>query len=403
MKLGDMCTITSSKRIFAADYVDVGIPFYRSKEIIEKNRGEEVSSPLYISEERFDVVKSKFGAPSKDDILLTSVGTIGIPYQVKSSDKFYFKDGNLTWLKDFSTFISPQFLYYCISNSFFKTYLNSICIGSSQSALTIEKLKNIEISVPSLNIQNKVTEILSQYDEALEVNRRRIAILEEMAMRTYREWFVFFRFPGHETTEFVEGLPKGWIKKSASSFFDISIGKTPARKEPHWFVDKGTAIPWLSISDMKNRIFVSSSSEDLTEDAINKHHIVVVEPNTVLLSFKLTVGRVVITDKPMCTNEAIAHFKTHDTLRREYTYCYLKNFQFSTLGSTSSIATAINSKTVKAMPFIMPNESILESFHIRTNPLFEAIQNIINQIYALQQIRDRLLPQLMSGKIEVIP
>lgn len=149
MKLGDICTITSSKRIFASDYVDVGIPFYRSKEIIEKNRGEEVSSPLYISEEKFDVIKSKFGVPSKDDILLTSVGTIGIPYQVQSSDKFYFKDGNLTWLKDFTKSINPRFIYYFISNSFFRTYLNSICIGSSQAALTIEKLKNIEISVPT--------------------------------------------------------------------------------------------------------------------------------------------------------------------------------------------------------------------------------------------------------------
>lgn len=105
----------------------------------------------------------------------------------------------------------------------------------------------------------------------------------------------------------------------------------------------------------------------------------------------------------MCTNEAIAHFKTNDILKREYTYCYLKNFQFSILGSTSSIATAINSKTVKAMPFVMPNHPILELFHVKVNPLFEAIKNLVQQNSQLQQMRDRLLPQLMSGQLEVTP
>lgn len=150
---------------------------------------------------------------------------------------------------------------------------------------------------------------------------------------------------------------------------------------------------------MKDTTFVFSTAEDLTEDAISKHNIVVVKANTVLLSFKLTVGRVSIAAVPMCTNEAIAHFKTDHPYKREYCYCYLKGFPFETLGSTSSIATAINSKTVKKMPFVLPSIEILESFSNTTRSIFDEIKIIQSSIINLQQMRDRLLPQLISGQL----
>lgn len=105
--LGDYCTITSAKRIFAEQYVETGIPFYRSKEIIEKNSNQEISEPLFIDFGVFENIKSKFGVPQKGDLLLTSVGTIGIPYIVKE-EQFYFKDGNLTWMKDFAKELSSH-------------------------------------------------------------------------------------------------------------------------------------------------------------------------------------------------------------------------------------------------------------------------------------------------------
>ena len=102
VKLGDCCEITSSKRIFYSEYAAFGIPFYRSKEIIERSQGKSISEPLYITNQRYDEIKCKFGTPVAGDMLLTSVGTIGIPYIVKATDKFYFKDGNLTWFRRFT-------------------------------------------------------------------------------------------------------------------------------------------------------------------------------------------------------------------------------------------------------------------------------------------------------------
>ena len=99
LRFGDICEITSSKRIFMSDYVSSGIPFYRSKEIIEKQSGKNISTGLFISEEKYAEIKNKYSVPQANDILLTSVGTLGIPYVVKEDEKFYFKDGNLIWIK----------------------------------------------------------------------------------------------------------------------------------------------------------------------------------------------------------------------------------------------------------------------------------------------------------------
>ncbi len=399
-QLSDCCKVITDGDHAAPPKSEDGIPFITIRNFDSYN-SIDFSNTMFVPEEYYNKLKSSRKAQI-GDIIYSIVGSFGIPILIKDNSRFVFQR-HIALLRPNNKIVNSTYLFHLMRSSTFYAVADILAVGSAQRTITLTALRRTKISLPSIDIQNRIGEILSQYDEAIEINRRRIAILEEMAMRTYREWFVFFRFPGHETTEFVDGLPNGWLRKSSSSFFDITIGKTPSRKEPQWFAEKDAATSWLSISDMKSNMFVFSSSEDLTEDAVKKHHIVVVEPNTVLLSFKLTVGRVVITGKRMCTNEAIAHFKTNDILKREYTYCYLKNFQFSILGSTSSIATAINSKTVKAMPFVMPNHPILELFHVKVNPLFEAIKNLVQQNSQLQQMRDRLLPQLMSGQLEVTP
>jgi len=188
----------------------------------------------------------------------------------------------------------------------------------------------------------------------------------------------------------------------ADEYFDISIGKTPPRKEPQWFSHNPNDITWVSIADMGScGAFISSSSEQLTLDAVKKHNIKIIPDNTVLLSFKLTVGRVAITDGEMTTNEAIAHFKTDNKAINEYLYCYLKKFNYQTMGSTSSIAIAVNSKIIKGMPFIVPTDSEIAEFHNLASPMFGLIKANLKEANRLANIRDSLLPKLMSGEIDV--
>ena len=188
----------------------------------------------------------------------------------------------------------------------------------------------------------------------------------------------------------------------AEEYFDISIGKTPPRKEHQWFSKNSSDCVWVSISDMgSSGLYIENSSEYLTLEAIKKFNIKIVPDNTVILSFKLTVGRVAIADGWMTTNEAIAHFKTDKPEITEYLYCYLKCFNFQTMGSTSSIATAVNSKIIKDMPFIVPTDDELEKFHNIAMPLFMIIKSNQRENKRLTELRDTLLPKLLSGELDV--
>jgi type I restriction enzyme S subunit len=150
VSLAQLATVTSSKRIFLSDYVEEGIPFYRSKEIITKSNFESIEKPLYITEERYLEIKEKFGVPVSGDLLITSVGTIGFVHLVNDDDgDFYFKDGNLIWIKNLLQQNLAFFLFFKFRTPEFKEMLNSVAIGSSQKALTIETVKKIEIEIPS--------------------------------------------------------------------------------------------------------------------------------------------------------------------------------------------------------------------------------------------------------------
>ena len=154
--------------------------------------------------------------------------------------------------------------------------------------------------------------------------------------------------------------------------------------------------PWVSIADMgKCSIYIDKTSEYLTQEAVSKYNVKIVPANTVILSFKLTVGRLAITSKPMATNEAIAHFKTDNSDIVEYLYCYLKTFKYKSLVSTSSIATAFNSKIVKAIPFNIPNKDLLEKFNKGAKLLFQMIRANHFEINSLNNLKNTLLPKLM--------
>ena len=184
----------------------------------------------------------------------------------------------------------------------------------------------------------------------------------------------------------------------------VGIGKTPPRKEPQWFSECSMDIPWVSIKDMGNAgAFINQTNEFLTREAVDKFNVRVVPDNTVILSFKLTVGRISITDGAMTTNEAIAHFRTdkNSPLTSEYIYFSLKSFNFDTLSSTSSIANAVNSKTVKSLPVLVPTAKAVSAFQFQVGTIMQRIKKNENQAQTLAQLRDTLLPKLISGQLRL--
>lgn len=297
--------------------------------------------------------------------------------------------------------VDSKYLYYLLSQQAFFDYVMSGAKGCKMPRGDKKQIMQWPVTLPPLEEQQRIAGILGSLDDKIELNRRLNANLEAQAQALFRSWFVDFEPFGDGP--FVDSelgkIPQGWKVGAASEFYkNITIGKTPPRKEHQWFSKESHDIVWVSIADMGNcGLSICNSSEYLTPEAIKKFNICIVPVNTVLLSFKLTIGRVAIADKELATNEAIAHFQTqHNTL--EYTYLALKNYEFSSLGSTSSIATAVNSKIIKSMPWMMPSDDVLNQFHNVLSPIFNGIRNNIQEITRLSALRDTLLPKLMAGE-----
>lgn len=189
----------------------------------------------------------------------------------------------------------------------------------------------------------------------------------------------------------------------ADEAFSIHIGKTPPRKESEWFSFRhDDNVVWMSIKDMGGaNAYLVDSSEYLTPDAIDRFNIKRCPPGSVLLSFKLTIGRVGIVAKEMVTNEAIACFSSDDPKKLAYLYPLLKTYDFNSLGSTSSIATAVNSKTIKGMQISLPSDDVLNEFYNNAAPLYSQLLENTKENSALEELRNTLLPKLMSGEIDV--
>ena len=290
-----------------------------------------------------------------------------------------------------TTIADPYFIYYYLTQSSVIESLQAIAEQSTSTYPSIKPsdIEDIELDLPELETQKKIGSTLRMLDRKIALNEEINDNLEQQAMALYRQMFV-------------ENNNDARRECRADECFDISIGKTPPRKEAQWFSMNPTDCIWVSISDMgRCGMYIADSSEYLTHESVDKFNIKVVPDNTVLLSFKLTVGRVAITDGAMVTNEAIAHFKTDKPEINEYLYCYLKDFNYQTMGSTSSIATAVNSKIIKAMPFVIPTDAELVSFHSATAPMFEMIKTRQRENTRLAELRDSLLPKLMSGEIDV--
>ena len=289
-----------------------------------------------------------------------------------------------------------NFVYYLmIAPNIREVAIKSMVGTSGRQRVQLDVVKNHEILCPPLKEQIRIGKILKALDDKIENNKKINHHLEQMAQAIFKSWFVDFEPFGGE-------MPSKWQTKPADCFFDISIGKTPPRKENWCFSEDSKDVPWISISDMgKEGLFINKTSEYLTREAIDKFNVKVVPQNTILLSFKLTIGRIAITNCKMSTNEAIAHFKLTNKHALEWLYCFLNNINYAELGNTSSIATAINSKIIKSMLITMPDSSSLSKFHKIAAPIFEEIRNNHEEIESLQNLRESLLPKLLSGEISV--
>lgn len=362
------------------------------------------TSNTFITEEG---LKNGSRLAQKNDILLLVRGSglyNDLPVGIVINEMAFNQDVKALRIKEDK--VSPWYLlYWFLGNK--KQLLNMVeATGIGAGKLDTEMLKSIPFRVPSKREGDEIVKTAKSIDDKIELLRQQNQTLEEMAQTLFKEWFVDFRFPG--VGKMVDSelgiIPKGWEVKSIQEISDVAIGRTPPRKESEWFSIDKSDWKWVSIRDMGNSgIYISETAECLTKRAVVKFNVPIAKKGTILVSFKLTLGRINIANEDLVTNEAIAHInlKSTNNLNAEFMYLFFKNFNFNSLGSTSSIATAVNSQSIKRIELVIPTNDVLLKFKILINPLFSKIDNNSQQIQTLSQLRDRLLPKLMSGEVWV--
>lgn len=326
------------------------------------------------------------GHPASGDILIPTVGTIGI-LSIMDNKKACIAQ-NIIALR-INKDVSNVFIYYYLKSPIVKQELLNLDIGGVQPSIKVPHLLDLSISLPPKEVQVNIASVLSSFDDKIDLLHRENATLEQMAETLFRQWFV------------VEAKEE-WEEQPLKQVVDIAIGRTPPRKESKWFSTNPNDVKWLSIKDMGgDSVFLFNTSEYLTEEAVETFSIPIIPVNTVVLSFKMTVGRVGITTEKMLSNEAIAHFKFNKStpFTKEYLYLFLKLYKYDMLGTTSSIVTSINSAMIKDMMIPIPDGKTMDSFKKQTQTIFDKIYSNQKQIQILNQTRDGLLPKLMSNEI----
>lgn len=387
--LDKLADITSAKRIFYSEYVSEGVPFYRSKEVIDKFNRREIKTELYISEERFNDIKQKFGAPEKDDILLTSVGSLGIPYLIKENDKFYFKDGNLTWFRRINKkIVDVNFLYTWLNSKVGKQKLDEITIGSTQAALTINGLKSIEILLPPLQEQKAIAAVLSSLGDKIDLLHSQNATLEAMTETLFRQWFV-------------EEAKDEWETGALDDVISVKGGTTPSTKEPLFWNGN---IHWTSPRDLSNHtsVFLFGTERRITEKGLKQIGSGLLPVGTVLLSSRAPIGYLAITEIPVAINQGYIAIVCDKIVSNHFIYLWCKqNMDIIEGSGNGSVFQEISKSVFKQLTIAIPSKVILKEFDEIVTPLFEKVKTNQIQIRTLTTLRDTLLPKLMSGEVRV--
>ncbi|PJI18973.1 restriction endonuclease [Prevotella intermedia] len=290
------------------------------------------------------------------------------------------------------------YICYLLNNSDIAGYIT----GSAQPKLSQGNLNKIKIALPSLPIQQKIASILSTYDTLIENNNRRIRLLEQMAENLYKEWFVRFRFPGHEKVETENGLPKGWKRTKLIEECQTSSGGTPSRSKSEYYIN-GT-IPWIKTGELQDNILINTE-EYITEDAVKHSSAKIFPKGTLLMAmYGVNIGKLGISEIEATCNQACCVFIPKQIDYKYYLYHYFKSIREYLLSISFGAAQQnLSQELIKAIKVIFPNESINTNFVRKIEPLYKKISFLQKQNTLLTRQRDLLLPRLMSGKLEVKP
>ena len=383
VKLSECCLSIADGDHQPPPKAEQGIPFVTISNITSSNQFD-FSNTLYVPQDYYDRLDEKRKA-REGDVLYSVVGSFGIPVFMKENKEFVFQR-HIAILRPDSDAIIPQFLFYIMLTRDFYAKADAAALGAAQRTISLTSLRNIEISIPEKKAQLKIVEILSAFDNLIENNQKQIKLLEEAAQRLYKEWFVDLRFPGHEDMQIVDGVPEGWKIVSLDDVISkITTGLNPRK---NFVLGKGNNF-YVTIKNMgdnnrKHQMDVFMKGYKQACDSINhygvKHY------------------REILKKYYGLNAQAI------DALPDSLLYMVLLSDDMKSYCDQNAHGVAqrgIRMADLRAYKLLLPDDNILKKYTYISKPLIQKVQALQKQCKELTEARDRLLPKLMSGEIEL--
>ncbi len=352
---------------------DNGIPFVTISNITNTNKLD-FTDTMFVSQEYYDNLNDKRRAHT-GDILYSVVGSFGIPVFIDKEQKFVFQR-HIAILRPDPKKIVPRFLYYMMLSRDFYMKADTVALGAAQRTISLTALRKMEMEVPPYNVQEKIVKILKPFDDLIENNQKQIKLLEEAAQRLYKEWFVDLRFPGYENTKVVDGIPEGWSRRKVTDFLEVKYGKD------HKILEDGD-IPAYGSGGI-----------------IRKVKSILYSGESILIPRKGSLNNIMYVTGDFWTIDTMFFSKPRMDNILKYTYLFLKGIDMYSF----NIGAAVPSMTVKILDgidILQPDEKTLLRFEKIMNPIFRKIEILGTQTEMVQETRDRLLPKLINGEIEV--
>ncbi|MGC9394643.1 MAG: restriction endonuclease subunit S [Anaerolineae bacterium] len=358
-----------------SEFQDSGIPFLNSTNI--DNGRLDLGQLNFISPEKYAQIKK--GRLRPMDIIMTTRGSIG--KVVLFNDPQYTQgliNAQMLVIRADGEVIDQEFLFFYLCSDIFQKLVSNFASGSAQPQIPIRDLQDIPVVYPSLPTQRKIAAILSAYDDLIENNTRRIALLERMAQLLYREWFVRFRFPGHASVRMVASalgeIPEGWEVVKLGDVIELAYGKGLRRKDR-----------------IQGAYPVYGSS-----GIIDYHNEPLVEGPGIIVGRKGNVGSVFWSDAGFYPIDTVFYVVTNVNLRYVFYNLQAQNFL-----STDTAVPGLSRNQAYLQPFLLPEEAMMQKFEYFVKPIFDQAHNLTERNEVLRRTRDLLLPRLISGEVDV--
>ena len=294
---------------------------------------------------------------------------------------------------------NPKFVFYQLQKAETIGWVEKHAVGATMLNLNTSILSSVPIEMPSLAEQEVIVGVLSAYDDLIENNQKQIKLLEEAAQRLYKDWFVDLRFPGHETTPITDGIPEGWTRYKFSEIASIMSGGTPKTDVKEYYDGN---IPFYTPKDSDGSFFAFDTITHISKSGLDHCNSQYYPSGTVIITARGTVGKTTILAVPMAMNQSCYALKC-DELNSPYYLFFSLNKEVAALKTMANggVFNTIIVKTFDSIHLTVPTHEVLTAFDAIVSPIMDQIKAKMQQNVLLTETRDRLLPKLMTGEIEV--